>query len=92
MSDFFKDGKTFEEWAYKCKEYENNLPNTYFQASDFIEKRASAQDKQQGKDIADYLIEMDWRLFRKQEIPKTETKPLKPSTPKKNEGDRKSVV
>lgn len=66
--DLSKDGKAFESWSNKAKEFQKQLPNTYFKVSDFLERLAPQQDKEQGKDIADYLIKHDWRLFRKQDI------------------------
>ena len=66
--DLSKDGSTFKEWETKAKEYENRLPGTRFIFSDLLEQLAPQQDKEQGKDIADYLIKKDWRDFRKQPI------------------------
>src|SRR5690606_25674809 len=39
-------------------------PGTHFIFSNLLEQLASDKDKGQGKDIADYLIKHDWRLFR----------------------------
>ena len=36
-----------------------------------LEQLAPRQDKEQGKDIADYLIKQDWRQYREQEIEET---------------------
>ena len=66
--DLSKDGSTFKEWETKAKEYENRLPGTRFIFSDLLEQLAPQQDKEQGKDLADYLIKKDWRDFRKQPI------------------------
>ena len=66
--DLSKDGNTFKEWETKAKEYESRLPGTRFIFSDLLEQKATQQDKEQGKDIADYLIKKDWRDFRKQPI------------------------
>lgn len=68
--DLSKDGNTFNEWETKAKEYENHLPGTRFIFSDLLEQLAPDSDKCEGKDIADYLIRQDWRLFRKRNIPK----------------------
>ena len=62
--DLSKDGNTFKEWKIKAKEYENRLPGTRFIFSDLLEQLAIQKDKDKGKDIADYLIKQDWRLFR----------------------------
>lgn len=66
--DLSKDGSTFKEWETKVKEYEKRLPGTRFIFSDLLEQLAPQQDKERGKDIADYLIKQDWRLFRKRNI------------------------
>src|SRR5690606_19537610 len=69
---------TFKEWEAKAREYESRLPRTRFIFSDFLEQLASEQDRQEGSDLADYLIKRDWRLFRKRNIqeqpPQTEPK------------------
>ena len=44
------------------------LPSTRFIFSDLLEQFAPEQDKIEGNDLADYLIKMDWRLFRKENI------------------------
>ena len=74
--DLSKEGSTFKEWETKAKEYEKQLSGTKFVFSDLLEQFAPEADKIEGKDIADYLIQYDWRLFRKQdiaEIPQPET-------------------
>lgn len=64
--DLSKGGDTFREWETKAKEYERRLPGTRFIFSDLLEQLAPEQDKTEGKDLADYLIKQDWRLFREQ--------------------------
>jgi hypothetical protein len=66
--DLSKDGSTFKEWETKAKEYEDRLPGTRFIFSDLLERLAPERDKSEGKDLADYLIKQDWRLFRKRNI------------------------
>jgi len=86
--DLSKDGKAFELWSNKATEIQKRLQGTYFHVSDLLEQLAPQQDKEQGKDIADYLIKQDWRLFRKQdikEVPKPEPKPVETSTREKSE-------
>lgn len=86
--DLSKDGKAFELWSNKAAEIQKRLKGTYFHVSDLLEKLAPQQDKEQGKDIADYLIKQDWRLFRKQDIkeaPQPETEPVETSTREKSE-------
>lgn len=69
--DLSKDGSTFNEWEQKAKEIGNNLPNTLFIFSDLLENLAPAKDREAGNDIADYLIQLDWRDFRKKQQPTT---------------------
>lgn len=86
--DLSKDGKAFELWSNKAKEIQKHLQGTYFQVSNLLEQLAPEQDKEQGKDIADYLIKQDWRLFRKQDIketPKPEPEPVETQTREKGE-------
>ncbi len=63
--DLSKDGNTFKEWEQKAKEYEQQLPGTRFIFSDLLEQLATETDKVKGNDIADVLIKLDWRKFRK---------------------------
>jgi hypothetical protein len=63
--DLSKDGSTFKEWKNKANDFEKQLPGTRFIFSDLLEKFATAQQKDQGADIADILIKMDWRKFTK---------------------------
>jgi hypothetical protein len=86
--DLSKDGKAFELWSNKATEIQRRLKGTYFHVSDLLEQLAPQQDKQQGKDIADYLIKQDWRLFRKQdikEVPQPKPEPVETSTREKSE-------
>lgn len=62
--DLSKDGSTFNEWQTKAKNFEKQLINTRIMFSDLLEKYASEQDKQNGNDLADFLIKQDWRKFR----------------------------
>ncbi len=63
--DLSKDGSTFKEWKDKAKSFENELPGTRFIFSDILERMAPNEDKQKGMDLADYLIQHDWRKLRK---------------------------
>lgn len=66
--DLSKDGNTFKEWETKAKEYESRLPGTRFIFSDLLEQLATPEQREQGADLADYLIKQNWRLFRKRNI------------------------
>ncbi|MBI0401360.1 DUF6371 domain-containing protein [Cyclobacterium marinum] len=63
--DLSKDGNTFKEWETKATDFEGELPGTRFIFSELLERLASGKDKNDGKDLADYLIKMNWRNFRK---------------------------
>jgi len=65
--DLSKGGTTFKEWETKAKDYERRLPGTRFIFSDLLEQLAPQRDKSEGYDLADYLIKLDWRLFRKRD-------------------------
>lgn len=67
--DLSKDGATFKEWETKAKDYESRLSGTQFIFSDLLEQLAPERDKNEGNDLADYLIKQDWRLFRKEQPP-----------------------
>lgn len=64
--DLSKDGSTYLEWQQKADMYEGQLPGTRFTFSDLLEKLAPDEDRQEGYDLADYLIKLDWRKFRKE--------------------------
>lgn len=77
--DLSKDGGTFREWEAKAKEFERMLPGTQFKMYDFLELEALEEDRVNGEDIADYLIKLDWRLFRSREV-KREAEVSQPKT------------
>jgi hypothetical protein len=62
--DLSKDGKAFELWSKKAKELSTLLPGSRFEVSDLLETLAPNELRQDGADIADVLIKMDWRKFR----------------------------
>jgi hypothetical protein len=62
--DLSKDGNTFKEWQDKANYFEKRLTGTRFIFSDLLERLADQALKEQGADIADVLINMDWRQFR----------------------------
>ncbi|WHF51855.1 DUF6371 domain-containing protein [Chryseobacterium gotjawalense] len=63
--DLSKDGSTFKRWQDKAKEYETRLPATRFIFSDLLEQLADNQQRQQGADLADILINLNSKDFRK---------------------------
>ena len=62
--DLSKNGSTFNEWQTKANEMQKEFSNTKFIFSDLLERLAPENDKQNGNDIADYLIKHDWRDYR----------------------------
>lgn len=84
--DLSKDGSTFQEWQQKAKTFEKELPGTKFIFYDLLEQIASVELKEQGADIADVLIKLNWRDFRKQMIQEASIsesmhESVKPETP-----------
>ena len=85
--DLSKNGKAFELWSNKANEIQTKIKGIQFHVSDLLEQLAPEQDKEQGKDIADYLITMDWRMFRPHQVKKEDptfelTDPYKEKQPK----------
>lgn len=62
--DLSKDGKAFQLWSKKAEQIQSQLQGAHFKVSDLIEQLATEEDKEQGNDLADYLIKQDWRLFK----------------------------
>jgi hypothetical protein len=62
--DLSKDRITFKEWETKAKQFEKRLPGTRFIFSDLLERLAPNELKENGADIADILIKMNWRKFK----------------------------
>ena len=62
--DLSKDGITYMEWETKAKQFEKRLPGTRFIFSDLLERLAPNELKENGADIADILIKMNWRKFK----------------------------
>tara|TARA_R110002096_G_scaffold282779_1_gene476727 strand:- start:3614 stop:4993 length:1380 start_codon:yes stop_codon:yes gene_type:complete len=65
--DLSKDSKAYNLWSEKAQKIQEQLENAMFKVSDLLEELAPNQDREKGKDIADYLIKLDWRKFKKQE-------------------------
>ena len=56
--------RTLRDWEAKSNIYEAMMTDTRFTVCDLLDRFARPEDKQDGKDIADYLIKHDWRKFR----------------------------
>lgn len=59
----------FEDWSNKAKELSRLLHGTRFYVSDLLERNATESEREQGLDLADYLIRFDYRAFQEQEQP-----------------------
>lgn len=77
--DLSKSGHAYKQWSDKAKDFESRLRDTVFKVSDLLERSAMQTDRKQGNDIADYLIKLDWRQFRKQETERAENKEIEVS-------------
>jgi hypothetical protein len=66
--DLSKDGRAYELWKSKAKDFSDLLPSTCFKMSDLLETLASNELRNVGADIADVLINLDWRKFRHQQF------------------------
>ena len=71
--DLSENGKAFELWEKKAQEFSLKMPSTSFQISDFLESNASEDHRLKGQDLADFLIQLDWRNFRKKNEKTEET-------------------
>lgn len=90
--DLSKDGKAYELWSNKASELTKGITGTSFTVSDLLETFAPAELKENGADIADVLIKLDWRKFRitetlqKQTLPEPETTAI-PKSEKSEKGE-----
>jgi len=60
----FPDLKYFEKWSGKAKDFNDRMIGTQFFVSDLLETNATEQERNDGLDIADYLLKFDYRQFR----------------------------
>lgn len=92
--DLSKDSKAFELWSKKAKELSSLLPGTRFKVSDLLETLAPNELRQDGADIADVLIKMDWRKFRFTETLQKQTLPKAGTTaaPKSEKGENSEAL
>lgn len=81
--DLSNDGKAYQLWSKKAFAIQKSLPGTRFQISDLLERFATELDKENGKDLADFLIKQNWRHFRRTRTvqkPESTTLPVSQST------------
>jgi len=62
----FPDLNAFTAWNSRSLELKLKLPGTRFIVSDILEKYANETERNDALDLADYLIQFDINLFRKQ--------------------------
>lgn len=63
--DLSKNSHAFNLWSTKAKELSQKIPNTKFIVDDFLEKNATIELKSKGADLADILINFDWKMFKR---------------------------
>lgn len=63
--DLSKNGHAFEKWQKEAQKLQFLLPKTEFIVSNLLERYAPETDRLEGSDIADFLINLDWRNFQK---------------------------
>jgi hypothetical protein len=61
--DLSKESKAFDLWSNRAKDFEKRLPDTTFKVYDYLEHVSTEEEKNDGHDLADYLIQKDWKEF-----------------------------
>ena len=64
IPDLSMDGSTYRVWKEKSEAFKRAMPTTRFKIVDTFEIKANQPDRDKGLDIADYLVQFDWRKFR----------------------------
>lgn len=87
--DLSKESKAYDLWFTKAQNIQSKLENSTFIVSDLLEQLAPSQDREKGKDIADYLIKLNWQDFREKPIltPKPKTTLIQPKVEQKSKTD-----
>ena len=60
----FPDLNAFDNWSKKANNFQKEMPDTTFKVSYLLQNHASKEEKENGFDIADFLIHLNWRDFR----------------------------
>ncbi len=63
--DLSENGRAYDRWTRTSHKLRKLVPNTQFVVSNLIEKSGSTEQRKTGNDLADFLINNDWREFRK---------------------------
>jgi hypothetical protein len=69
--DVSKNGHAFKTWKKKTENFSDKMPDTEFYVSNLLKKNATKEDRAKGLDLADYLINKDWRKFREEKQPES---------------------
>lgn len=64
--DLSSEARAFNLWKTKADELRRAMPRTRLVVSDLLERHATADQRERGCDLADFLIVQDWRLFSRQ--------------------------
>ena len=64
--DLSETGNAFDLWSKKAKELNDKIDGATFKVSDLLESVATPTERTEGGDLADYLINIDWRQTRQQ--------------------------
>ncbi|SHL88830.1 DUF6965 family protein [Mucilaginibacter sp. OK098] len=79
----FPDLNCFDKWEQKARSIKLN-----FKTSALLETVANNQEREQGQDVADYLLKFDWQEFRaKAESVKAESEKVKAESEKQEGSD-----
>lgn len=63
--DLSQDSKAHNIWSSKAKQIQEKVKGCRVTVSDFLERHSKDHEKQKGLDLADFLIQLDWRDFNK---------------------------
>ncbi|WP_342626360.1 DUF6965 family protein [Psychroflexus torquis] len=61
--DLSKESKAFDLWSNRAKDFEERLTDTTFKVYDYLEHVSTEEERNDGNDLADYLIQKDWKEF-----------------------------
>ena len=79
--DLSSTGNAYSQWSEKANKFEIELEDTTFSVSNLLEDNATEEQRTNGLDIADFLINFDWRDFRTSaSIKDVDVLPSKPIT------------
>ncbi len=66
IPDLSKDDKLSEAWVTTFKSHQKYVKGLNFKLVNYLDQIATNEEKDQGLDLADYLIRQDWKQFRVQ--------------------------